>query len=44
MLEGKPEVDILASDQAPGWREDPFSMGHAQMCERWLALGPETMY
>jgi beta-glucosidase len=40
----KPEVYVLASDQAPGWREVPFAKGHPKMFNQWLAFGPEVMY
>jgi beta-glucosidase len=40
----KPEVYLLASDQAPGWREIPFSKSHPSMFSRWLTFGPEALY
>jgi beta-glucosidase len=40
----KPTVYVLASDQAPGWREIPFANAHPKMFSRWHALGPEAMY
>ncbi|QIA25774.1 beta-glucosidase [Mesorhizobium sp. AA22] len=40
----KPTYYVLASDQAPGWREVPFAKGHPQMFNKWLSFGPEAMY
>src|SRR5262245_55867830 len=40
----KPAVYVLASDQAPGWREVPFAKGHPKMFNRWLTVGPEALY
>lgn len=40
----KPTVYVLASDQAPGWREIPYAKGHPKMSSSWHALGPEAMY
>ena len=40
----KPAFYVLASDQAPGWREIPFAKSHPTMFNRWLSLGPEAMY
>jgi beta-glucosidase len=40
----KPEVYVLASDQAPGWREVAFAKGHPQMFNKWLTFGPESVY
>ena len=35
---------MLASDQAPGWREIPYAKGHPRMFNQWLTFGPEAMY
>jgi beta-glucosidase len=40
----KPTFYVLASDQAPGWREIPFAKGHPKMSSSWLSMGPEAMY
>jgi len=40
----KPQFYVLASDQAPGWREIPYAKGHPKMFNSWLALGPEAVY
>jgi beta-glucosidase len=40
----KPAFYVLASDQAPGWREIPFAKSHPKMFNSWLSLGPEAMY
>jgi beta-glucosidase len=40
----KPGVYVLASDQAPGWREVPFAKSHPKMAAIWHTLGPEAMY
>ena len=40
----KPEWYVLASDQAPGWREIPYAKGHPKMFNQWLTFGPEAMY
>src|SRR5262245_33868964 len=40
----KPEVYVLASDQAPGWRAVPYTKGHPTMFNKWLTLGPEALY
>jgi beta-glucosidase len=40
----KPEVYVLASDQAPGWREVPFSRSHPRMFNSWLTFGSEAIY
>lgn len=40
----KPTVYVLASDQAPGWREIPFAKSHPKMFNSWLTLGPEALY
>jgi beta-glucosidase len=40
----KPGFYALASDQAPGWREVPFSKSHPRMFNEWLRLGPEAIY
>ena len=40
----KPTFYVLASDQAPGWREIPFAKSHPKMFNTWLTLGPEALY
>jgi beta-glucosidase len=40
----KPNAYVLASDEAPGWREIPFSKSHPRMFNSWLTLGPEAIY
>jgi len=40
----RPIAYVLASDQAPGWREIPFAKAHPKMFNSWLTLGPEAMY
>src|SRR5262245_7609992 len=40
----KPELYIVASDRAPGWRGVPYSKGHPTMFNRWLTLGPEALF
>ena len=40
----KPTVYVLASDQAPGWRDIPFAKGHPKMSTAWLTVGPEALY
>jgi beta-glucosidase len=40
----KPDAYVLASDQAPGWREVPYAKGHPQMFNKWLTFGPEAIY
>jgi beta-glucosidase len=40
----KPAFYALASDQASGWREVPFSRSHPRMFNSWLTLGPEAIY
>ena len=40
----KPTVYVLASDQAPGWRDIPFAKGHPKMSTVWLTVGPEALY
>jgi beta-glucosidase len=40
----KPDVYVLASDRAPGWREIPYAKAHPKMHNRWLTLAPEAMY
>ena len=39
-----PTYYVLASDQAPGWREIPFAKSHPKMFNTWLTLGPEAIY
>jgi beta-glucosidase len=40
----KPGFYVLTSDQAPGWREVPFSKSHPKMFNSWLTFGPEAIY
>jgi beta-glucosidase len=40
----KPTRYVLASEQAPGWREIPFAKSHPKMFNSWLTLGPEAIY
>jgi beta-glucosidase len=40
----KPDVYILASDEASGWREVPYAKGHPTMFNAWLTFAPEAMY
>jgi beta-glucosidase len=40
----KPSFYALASDEAPSWREVPFSKSHPRMFNSWLSLGPEALY
>jgi beta-glucosidase len=40
----RPVVYVVASDQAPGWREIPFANAHPKMAASWHTLGPEAMY
>jgi beta-glucosidase len=40
----RPAFYVLASDQAPGWREIQFARSHPKMFNRWLALGPDSLY
>jgi beta-glucosidase len=40
----RPISYVLASDEAPGWREVPFAEAHPTMFNSWLTLGPEVMY
>jgi beta-glucosidase len=40
----KPTSYVLASDQAPGWREILFAKSHPKMASSWHTFGPEAMY
>jgi len=40
----KPAEYVLASDDAPGWREIPLAKGHPMLSSRWHTMGPEAMY
>jgi beta-glucosidase len=40
----KPTSYVLASDQAPGWREILFAKSHPRMASSWHTFGPEAMY
>src|SRR5262249_30109973 len=40
----KPAEYVLASDQAPGWRQIPYAKGHPMLSSRWHTMGPEAMY
>jgi beta-glucosidase len=35
---------VVASDEAPGWREIPFGKSHPQMFNSWLTFSPEALY
>lgn len=39
-----PKFYVSASDQAPGWREIPFSEGHAKAAISNVPIGPEALY
>jgi beta-glucosidase len=40
----RPMLYVLASDNAPGWREVPLAKSHPKMFSRWHTLGPEALY
>jgi beta-glucosidase len=40
----RPMLYVLASDNAPGWREIPLSRSHPKMHSRWHTIGPEALY
>jgi beta-glucosidase len=40
----RPITYVMASDEAPGWREIPFAKAHPKMFNSWLTLGPEAIY
>jgi beta-glucosidase len=40
----RPEVYVLASDMAPGYRVIPVSKSHPRMYSSWLVFGPEVLY
>jgi beta-glucosidase len=40
----RPGVYVLASDQAPGYREVPINKSHPKMHSSWLVFGPEVLY
>jgi beta-glucosidase len=40
----KPDSYVLASDEAPGWREILFAKSHPKLFNAWLALAPEAIY
>jgi beta-glucosidase len=40
----KPTSYVLASDEAPGWREIPFAKSHPKMFNSWLTIGPDALY
>jgi beta-glucosidase len=40
----RPMMYVLASDQAPGWREAPINESHPKMHSRWHVIGPEALY
>jgi beta-glucosidase len=39
-----PMVYVVASDQAPGWRDVPFAKGHAKAAVNNFPIGPECLY
>ena len=40
----RPMNYLLASDEAPGWREIPFSKSHPKMTARWHTFDPVALY
>jgi beta-glucosidase len=40
----RPMAYVLASDEAPGWREVALSASHPKMFSSWHSVGPECMY
>jgi beta-glucosidase len=40
----RPMNYVLASDEAPGWREISFSKSHPKMTARWHTLDPVALY
>ncbi|MBX5445000.1 GH1 family beta-glucosidase [Sphaerobacter sp.] len=40
----KPNIYLLASDTAPGYRAIPYSASHPRMFSEWHMLGPEALY
>jgi beta-glucosidase len=40
----RPSVYVLASDQAPGYREIPVNKSHPKMQSSWHVFGPEALY
>jgi beta-glucosidase len=40
----RPTMDVLASEQNPGYREVPFNASHPKMFSSWHVLGPEVLY
>jgi beta-glucosidase len=40
----RPMNYVLPSDEAPGWREVPFSKSHPKMTSRWHTFDPVTLY
>jgi beta-glucosidase len=40
----RPMLYVLASDEAPGWREIPVAKSHPKMLSRWHTIGPEALY
>jgi beta-glucosidase len=39
-----PTVYVVASDQAPGWRNVLFAKGHAKAAINNFPIGPESLY
>jgi beta-glucosidase len=39
-----PKMYVVASDQAPGYREVPINDSHPRMLSSWHVFGPEVMY
>jgi beta-glucosidase len=39
-----PKAYVLASDDAPGWREVGRSVSHPKMLARWHSFSPEVLY
>lgn len=40
----RPSMYVLASGEAPGYREVPFNASHPKMFSSWHVFGPEVMY
>jgi beta-glucosidase len=40
----RPTTYVLASDEAPGYRQVPFNASHPKMFSSWHVLGPEALY
>jgi beta-glucosidase len=40
----RPSSYVVATDNAPGWREVPLNTSHPKMQSSWHLLGPEALY